>query len=156
DVALLGAAIAAVTARRARYVAEPGGERRKDRVEMLRRLAVAADHHAIAALEPPHPAARADVEIADAPRAQRLGAADIVLVEGMPAVDQDVAGCEFWRKLVHRILGCLAGRQHQPDGARLLELADEIIEPLARRRAFARKLFHGVRVAVIDHASVPV
>ena len=61
---------------------------------MIDRLLVAADHHAIAALEAPDAARRADIDIVDALLGQRLGAADVVLVEGVAAVDDDVVRLE--------------------------------------------------------------
>src|SRR5258706_486559 len=51
----------------------------EDRVKAIHRRLVATDHHAIAALQPPHSARRADIEIDDARLRQRLRAADIVL-----------------------------------------------------------------------------
>ena len=59
---------------------------------MLEGVLVAADHHAIAALQPPDAARGADIEIADALLAQHLGVRDIVLEERIAAVDQDVTG----------------------------------------------------------------
>jgi hypothetical protein len=49
---------------------------------------------------------------------QRLGAADIVLVEGVAAVDDDVALGEQAAQGADRVFGDLAGRQHHPDRAR--------------------------------------
>ena len=105
DIALLGARIAALAARRARDVAEPGRQRVEDRIEPVDRLLVAADHHAVAALEPPDAARGADVDIVDALLAQRLGAADVVLVEGVAAVDDDVARSSRPASVVDRLLG---------------------------------------------------
>src|SRR5213083_1844877 len=91
DIAGLRSGIAAVAPRRARDVARPGRERGKDRIEPEYRFGVAADHHAIAALEAPHAAAGADVDVMDAAGLQRLGTSDVVLVERIAAVDNDVA-----------------------------------------------------------------
>ena len=73
-----------------------GGE---DRVEMLHHVALAADHHAIAALEAPDAAAGADVDIVDALGRQLLGAADVVDVIGIAAVDQDIAALEMGQQI---------------------------------------------------------
>src|SRR4051794_28291227 len=73
-----------------RYLAFAGSERRKDRIEALDDRLLAADHHAIAPLEPPYSAAGPDIDIVDAPRRQLLGAPDIVDVIGIAAIDQDV------------------------------------------------------------------
>src|SRR5262249_45757594 len=63
EVAALRARVASVASRRARNVAFAGRKRGKNRIEQFERTAVAADHHAVAALEAPHAAAGADVEI---------------------------------------------------------------------------------------------
>jgi hypothetical protein len=73
----------------------------------------AADHHAVAALESPDAAAGAYVHVVDALGGEFLGAADVVYVIGIAAVDEDVAGLEggenFGDGNVDR--GC---RDHQP------------------------------------------
>ena len=95
QIALLGGAGAQLLAARGRRnVAPAGSQRRKDRIEALDDRLLAADHHAIAALQPPHPAAGPDIDIVDPPRRQLLGAPDIVDVVGIAAVDQDVVGLE--------------------------------------------------------------
>ena len=128
DIALLDARIAAVAPGRARNIADARRQRREDRVEPIDDRLVAADHHAIAALDAPDAAAGADVDVVDARCLQRLAAADVVLLEGVAAVDDDVAGLHQLGQRVDRRLGDLAGRQHHPDGARRLELADEILQ----------------------------
>src|SRR5688572_5397598 len=57
DVTLLGARVAIGAARSSRQVAQPGSERGKDRVEAVDNVLLAADHHAIAPLQAPDPAA---------------------------------------------------------------------------------------------------
>src|ERR1035437_3560290 len=76
---------------RARNVADPGRDRPEDRVQSLNGVRVAPDHHAVAALEAPDSAARPDVQVVDALRAQLLLPADVVDVAGVAAVDEDVA-----------------------------------------------------------------
>src|SRR5438105_15921059 len=90
DVALLDPQIAAVAPRRARNIADPGGQRLEDRIEPIHDRFVAADHHAIAAIDPPDPAAGADVDVVDTALLQRVAAADVVLPECVAAVDDDV------------------------------------------------------------------
>ena len=85
-------AVAAVAPRRARDVAGTRSERGENRVEAEHRFAIAADHHAISALETPDAAAGADVDIMDAALLQRLAAAYVVLPERIAAIDDDVAG----------------------------------------------------------------
>ena len=75
-----------------RDVAGARRQRLEDRIEPVDHGLVAADHHAIAALDAPDAAGGADIEIMDAARLQRLAAADVVLPEGVAAVDDDVAG----------------------------------------------------------------
>ena len=69
----------------------PRRERAEDRIEPLDHRLLAADHQAVAAFEPPHAAAGADIEVVDAARAQRGGARDVVLPERVAAVDDGVA-----------------------------------------------------------------
>ena len=66
DVAALGAGIAFLAARCARDIAEPGRERREDRIEVIHRRLLAADHHAIAALDAPDAAGGAAIDVANA------------------------------------------------------------------------------------------
>ena len=76
---------------RARNIAAAWRKRAEDRVEMLHDIALAADHHAIAALQAPHAAAGADIDVMDPLGVQLLGAANVVDVIGIAAVNQDVA-----------------------------------------------------------------
>src|SRR5260221_9855858 len=55
-------------ARRSLDRADAGRERGEDRVEPPDRLGLAADHHAIAALQPPDAAPRPDIDVVDALR----------------------------------------------------------------------------------------
>src|ERR1700745_3829801 len=74
DVALLDSGVAALAMLSARYVAGAGRKRLEDRVEPVDHALLAADHHAVAALDAPDAAGGADVEIVDAARLQRLAA----------------------------------------------------------------------------------
>ena len=71
QIALLGRsgclAARLVASGRARNVAATRSEGGEDRVEVPHRVSLAADHHAIAALETPDTATGADVDIVDAP-----------------------------------------------------------------------------------------
>ena len=62
QVALLGGARIARRTRRARRRVDPGSQRFEDRVEPLHHVRLAADHVAIAALQPPHAATDADID----------------------------------------------------------------------------------------------
>ena len=70
NVAALGARIAFRAPGCARDIAEPGSERREDRIEVIDRLFRTADHHAIAALDAPDTAGRAAIDVANALRRQ--------------------------------------------------------------------------------------
>ena len=119
---------------------------------MLDDVVLAADHLAVAALESPDAAAGADVHVVNAFRAEFLGAADVVVVIGIAAVDEDVAGFELGDEIVERGVDD-AGGNHEPDGAGLLEFLDEVVERVAAGGAFAGKLFDGLGAAVVDDAA---
>ena len=127
EVALLGRARGTGAPGRALRRVDAGRERGEDRVEVRDDVVLAADHEAEAALEAEHAAARADVDVVDALRAKRVGAVDVVAVVGVAAVDDDVALGEQRRELVERRLDDRGGH-HDPDGARLAELGDEVVE----------------------------
>ena len=61
------------------------------RVEVLYDRLLAADHHAVAALQTPDATARADVDVVDSLGGEFLRAPDVVHVVGVAAVDEDVA-----------------------------------------------------------------
>jgi len=89
---------------------------------------VAADHHAIAALQPPDAAGRAHIQIGDAVTMQLMGAADIVFEKAIAAIDDAVA-------LVHQLAQCgdglfgdPAGGQHDPDRTWRLQLLNQVFE----------------------------
>src|SRR5690242_18134114 len=121
EVALFDARIAPRSARSRRNRAAARRQRGEDRVEMIGRFAVSADHHAIAALEAPNAAARSDIEIADALGIEQLGMGHVLLDTGIAAIDQGVAGLEKSGELALRAVPGRAGRQHDPDRARLVD-----------------------------------
>src|SRR5262249_176507 len=63
EITLLGCPFGLLASRRARDVASAWGQCREDRIEMINHVRFAADHHAIASLQSPHTAARANVDI---------------------------------------------------------------------------------------------
>jgi hypothetical protein len=89
QIALLGGAAELIPPRRPVDVADAGGQGREDGVQVLNDRLFAADHQAVAALQPPNPAAGADVHVMDARGRERLGAVNVVHVVGVAAVDQD-------------------------------------------------------------------
>ena len=150
DVALFGARIETGAPRRLLDLALAGGKRGKDRIEMVDRGLVAADHQAIAALEAPDPARGADIDITDAGLQQVGGAADIVLVVGIAAIDQDVIGRNAGGQMRDGALGDLAGRQHHPDGARAFgQGGDQSLERFGRPGAFGAERRAGIGVDIV-------
>ena len=131
---------------------------RRDRLEQrpqpLDDRGLAADHQAVAALEAPDAAARADVEVVDPFLAERGGARDVVAVVGVAAVDDHVAGLQPLAQVAHGLLGDLAGRDHHPDGPRLVKLLDELVERAGAGRTLRLELLDRPRVDVEDDALV--
>ena len=79
-------------------------QRPEDRFQVLHDLRLTAYHQAVAAIEPGNAAAGADVEIVKARRVQVPGAPDVVVVVGVAAVDDDVAGVQVARQFPeHRV-----------------------------------------------------
>ena len=72
----------------------PGAKRPEDRIEAIDRFLVASDHQAVAAIEAPHAAAGAAIDIVNALGLECFGPPDVVLVEGVAAVDDGVARIE--------------------------------------------------------------
>src|SRR5262249_37304423 len=62
------------------FIAPTRGERRKNRADVLYPSGVAANHHAVAALQPPGAAASADVHVMKLLGGKLLRAADVVHV----------------------------------------------------------------------------
>ncbi len=156
DIALLGARILILLdpARRARDRADAGGERREDRVDRVDRFLRPADHHAIAALEPPDAAGGADIDVMRALLGQRLGAADVVLVEAVATIDDDVAlGVEAADRR-DCLLGRVAGGEHHPIDAGCVELVAHVLERARADRAVGDEPFDRWGVAVEHHGFV--
>src|SRR4029077_8955968 len=65
QIAEFGGAVEFLTSRRSRNVARTGRQRLEDRIEALDYLLLAADHHAVAAIQAPDAAARTDVHVVD-------------------------------------------------------------------------------------------
>ncbi len=137
----------------------PGARTFEDGIDSVDGFLVAAHHHAIAALEAPDAAGCPDVDVVDAFVLQLLRPADIVLVEAVPAVDDDVALAEQLAQHVDGLAGDLAGRQHDPDDARRFgELADQIFEARRARGAIVDELLDRAAIAIESDAvmSVPL
>src|SRR5690348_15877066 len=105
NVTKLGARVAAVATKRARHVAEPRRQRLEDRIETLDDGFRAANHHAVAALEPPHAAAGADIDVVDAASFEGFSAPDVVLIKCIAAVDNNAIRRKQSGELDNRVLG---------------------------------------------------
>ena len=115
---------------------------------------LAADHHAIAALETPYAAARSDVDVMDPLARELLRAANVVDVVRVAAVDHDVARREMRQQRRERLVDDRGGN-HQPDGPRRRELPREVGERRRAGRLFPDEVLHGFRGHVVDDATVP-
>ena len=138
---------------RAGNVADARRERREDRIEVLHDRRFAADHQAVAALQAPDAAAGADVDVVDAPLGELAGAADVVVVVRVAAVDDDVAALEQR----HQVLDARVDdgrRHHQPDGPRRAELRHQLVERRRALRACRDQLRHRAGIAVVHDAGV--
>src|SRR5438105_11064302 len=92
NVALFDPGIASLAPFGARDIADARRQRREDWIETIDHRLVAADHHAVAALDTPDAATGANVDIMDAAFLQRFAAAYVVLPKRVAAVDDNVAG----------------------------------------------------------------
>src|SRR6266511_1771488 len=146
EIAVLSAAGAGAARRRWRGGAARG-ERPEHGLEPLEGVAIAAHHEAVAALETEDAAARPGVEVADPLLGEEPGAADVVLEEGVPAVDDDVPGRQPLAERERRLLGRRAGGHHHPHRARSRELPDEVVE--RRGDAPARTLEDPGRASIV-------
>ena len=86
-------------------------------------------------------------------RAEFFRVPDIVDVVRVAAVDDAVAAIEQRDEVLDAGVGH-AGRNHQPDRTRLVELRDEIFQRGRAGRAFLAQLRYGVGAAVVHHARV--
>ncbi len=87
---------------------------------------------------------------------QFLGAADVVLVEGIAAIDDDVVRLQQAAEMFDRLFGDLAGRQHHPNGARLVsERLHHLRERSGGCGALLRQRLARLGVGVEHHAMVP-
>jgi len=155
DVAQLGRARELVAPRRWIDGSLPGSECAENWVHPLDRVLVAADHHAIPALEAPDAAAGADVEVMNPLGLERRGAPAVIAEIRIAAVDDRVAGLEQARQLIHDPVGDCR-RNHDPRVAGLFEFGDKIRECGRPPGTLVLELADGVRVRVVNHTLVSV
>src|SRR5215472_13414335 len=108
---------------------------------MFNHVRFTAYHETVTALETPHAATGSGVDTMDAQRLEALGAVDIIAVVGVASVNEDVSRLEALRQIIlHRIHH--TGGHHEPNRARLRQLADEVVEGLCPVRSGLSKRFH--------------
>jgi hypothetical protein len=88
-------------------------------------------------------------------RGNRLGAADVVLVERVAAIDDRIAGLHMFGECSDRLLSDLAGRQHHPHRTRLFQTPQQIGKIGRPDGAFAGNTLHRIRAVIIHHAMMP-
>ena len=84
-----------------------------------------------------------DIDVVDAGRAQLLGAADVVVIVGVAAVDEDVAGCEQRPQLRNDAVDDAAGTMiHTARGG--VRARNELRERVGADGAIRRDRLHGI------------
>ncbi len=106
-------------------------------------VALAANHQTEALLKAEHAAARADVDVMNPLLLKLAGAADVVMVVGVAAVDDDVIFLQQWRKLAQHLIDDRR-RHHQPGDARRRKRGHEILERMHAARPVGAKLLHRI------------
>src|SRR5579864_3231524 len=150
DVSVFGGASEFLAPRRARNVADTGGESLEDGIELLYGFSGTANHHAVAAFEAPNAAAGSDIDVVNALLLETLGTADIIFEVGVAAVDDGVSRFEELGQRLHGLLGGTTGRHHDPYRARGLQFVGQILQGSRRNGPFASQAFHGVGTQVGD------
>ena len=131
------------------------GDAAEDRVQVLHRPVLAADHQAEASLQAEDPAGGADVHVVQLLRLELLRPVDVVPVVGVAAVDHDVTRLEQPGQLVEDRPGDRRG-QHQPGRPGLLQLGHELLEGGRAGGALTLELLDVVRRVVIGDDPVAV
>ena len=156
EVAVLGGRWIALAARGALRRVDPGGQGREDRVKPRDGFVGAADHQAVAALEAEHTARGAAVDVVDPALRQLGGAADVIAVVGVAAVDHSVAGLEHVATAWTVLSVISPGRDHHPDRPWGASCAGQLRERGGGGGPFAGELFDRAGVDVVDDAPVAV
>jgi hypothetical protein len=149
-----GPGIPALASRGERQAAAAGRQGGKDRVQAFDNGWLATDHQAVPALEPPHSTAGTDIDVVQATAAELSGSPDIVLPEGVAAIDDGVPLIKKPGELLDGCLGNVTGGQHDPDSPRRLQLCDKIFQALGSCGALPRQASDCVRILVIHDSRV--
>jgi hypothetical protein len=131
------------------------GARRRTADRDAHGLGIAADHHAVTALQAPDAAGSADVDVVQAFFGEGLGAANVVLIVGVAAVDDGVAGFEqSLRVLMVSSVGAPAGSMTQTARG-LARPATRAGKSATPGGALAQGVDEG-GIAVVNNGGVPV
>ncbi|MCY1355760.1 hypothetical protein D9M69_421960 [compost metagenome] len=156
NVTTLGTIVVGLAVLGARDVAQARGQGCEQRVEALNRLGIAADHHAVTALQAPDTAGGTDVDVVQAFFRQGLRPADIVFIEGVAAVDDGIAGIEQGAQGVDGFFGRRASWQHDPDRTRPGQAGDQRRQIGDARGALCSQGFDKGGIAIVNNGGVPV
>jgi len=80
-------------------------------------ITLAADHQAVATVQPPNPAAGAHIQVMDGLAAQLAAASDVIVIMGITSVNQDVPRAQQRYDIGDDPFNG-SGRDHQPDYTR--------------------------------------
>ena len=149
--ALFGAAAACFSSGGRRCGASAGRECRKDRLQVPDNVVLAANHQAVAAVEPGDAAAGADIDVMDPLFLQCRCAMDIVTVVRIATIDDDIASFKQ-RTQFRKFLINHGGRHHQPDGARGFHGCDHLLKRGSTDGTQALKAGDCCRLRVMDDA----
>jgi hypothetical protein len=155
QIAHRGPRISAGTAFCVGQTAGTRSERLQNRIDALHRGSLPADHEAIASSQSPNATGRSNIDVIDAVLPQILGAADIVAIERVAAVDDRVAGDKASGEGRNHLIRRPTSRQHEPNVSRRSDLPDEIIEIVGGSSTFIFEPRNSDSIQVIDDASVP-
>ena len=155
EIAQLGGAADLLAPGGRRDIARPRSQRLEDGIEPPDGRVGSADHHAVAAFQPPHAAAGTDVDVIDLFRRELLAPPDVVDVIRIAAVDDGVAGFHQRHELGEHLVD-RRRRHHQPHGAGLSELPDKVGKRRRPDSVLRRQILHGLREHVEDNATMAV
>src|SRR6266542_1738008 len=151
QITLLGGTASLFTPRRPRDIAHAWSQGRKDWIELLDNLLLAANHHAVTSLQSPDATTRSHVHVVDSRRREFLGAPDIVYVIGIAAVDQNVLCLKMGQKIRDSLVHDRRGN-HQPDRPRFCELLYEVAQRGGANGLIFRQLRDRLRRSIEHHA----
>ena len=129
----------------------PGSQRLENGIQLLDDFLRAADHHAVAAVESPDPAAGADIHVVNTFLLELVGAANVIFEIGVAAVDEDVAGLHALGEGIDGLLGRVAGWDHQPRDCGACPVCRQSHRAKRSDCAFAGDFLYVVGAQIGDH-----